>query len=48
MVSEDSGGLSLRDACLGKTEKLSLTMIDGKPTNGKSAGKKDQDGHGME
>ena len=30
-----------------ETEKLSLTMIDGKPTDGTSTSKKDQDGHGM-
>ena len=29
------------------TKKPSLTMIDGKPTNGTSTSKKDQDGHGM-
>ena len=28
-------------------EKSSLTMIDGKSTDGTSTGKKDQDGHGM-
>ena len=30
-----------------ETEKLPLTMIDEKPTDGKSTSKKDQDGHGM-
>ena len=30
-----------------ETEKPSLTLIDGKPTDGTSTGKKDQDGHGM-
>ena len=32
---------------LRETEKPSLTMIDGKPTDGTSTSKKDQDGHGM-
>ena len=30
-----------------ETEKPSLTMIDGKPTDEASTSKKDQDGHGM-
>ena len=30
-----------------ETEKPPLTMIDGKPTDGTSTSKKDQDGHGM-
>ena len=30
-----------------ETEKPSLTMIDGKPTDGTSASEKDQDRHGM-
>ena len=30
-----------------ETGKLSLTMVDGKPTDGTSTSKKDQDGHGM-
>ena len=30
-----------------ETEKLPLTMIDEKPTDGTSTSKKDQDGHGM-
>ena len=30
-----------------ETEKLPLAMIDEKPTDGTSTGKKDQDGHGM-
>ena len=30
-----------------ETEKPPLTMIDGKPTDGTSLSKKDQDGHGM-
>ena len=32
---------------LRETEKPPLTMIDVKPTDGTSTGKKDQDGHGM-
>ena len=36
-------GRSLRDACFGKPRSL----IDEKPTDGTSTGKKDQDGHGM-
>ena len=30
-----------------ETEQPSLTMIDGKPTDGTRTSKKDQDGHGM-
>ena len=30
-----------------ETGKLSLTMVDDKPTDRTSNGKKDQDGHGM-